>query len=76
VELLMLQMQSDPTLGSPGPAVPLEALMAAGYGSGTANSSSSSSSADVRVLQQGGSLAQRSGWRQTQARAAAKSSRR
>jgi hypothetical protein len=76
VEMLMLQMQSDPTLGSPGPALPLEALMAAGFGSSTANSSSSSSAGDVRVLQQGGLLAQRSGWRQTQARAAAKSSRR
>jgi hypothetical protein len=73
VEMLMLQMQSDHTLGSPGPAVPLEALMAAGFGSSTADSSSAG---DVRVLQRGGSLAQRSGWRQTQARAAAKSSRR
>jgi hypothetical protein len=72
--MLMLQMQSDPMLGSPGPAVSLEALIAAGYGSSAADSSSSAG--DVRVLQQGGSLAQRSSWRHTQARAAAKSSRR
>ncbi|WIA31447.1 hypothetical protein OEZ86_002342 [Tetradesmus obliquus] len=72
VELLMLQMQSDPTLGSPGPAVPLEALMAAGFGS----SAGSSAAGDVRVLQQGASLAHRSSWRHTQARAAAKAARR
>uniref|UniRef100_A0A383WJD2 Kinesin motor domain-containing protein n=1 Tax=Tetradesmus obliquus TaxID=3088 RepID=A0A383WJD2_TETOB len=72
VELLMLQMQSDPTLGSPGPAVPLEALMAAGFGS----SAGSSATGDVRVLQQGASLAHRSSWRHTQARAAAKAARR
>jgi hypothetical protein len=72
VESLMLQMQSDPTLGSPGPAVPLEALIAAGFG-GPADSSASG---DLRVLQQGGSLAQRSSWRHAQARAAAKAGRR
>jgi hypothetical protein len=68
----MLQMQSDPTLGSSGPAVRLEALMAAGWG----NSADSSTAGDLRVLQQGGSLSQRSSWRHTQARAAAKAGRR
>ncbi|KAF6261669.1 hypothetical protein COO60DRAFT_1500676, partial [Scenedesmus sp. NREL 46B-D3] len=48
VERLMLQMQSDPKLASPGPAVPLDALMAAGYG----GAADSSTAGDVRVLQQ------------------------